>query len=201
MITSPAGILLAASVLAAVAVGVAKLVRVRMKYRTGKIPCPPHNFLLGHLPLLARMQMSVAARAHPHLFMHEIQKRYNLPPVFYLDVWPMSLGMMVILDPDIAQQVTVEHSLLKSGILRPYMVPMVGENGLIIMEKQEWKQWRAIFNPGFSAGHLMSLIPDMVEEIAIFNQVLGKIADTNSLCRLEELATKLTFDIIGIVSL
>jgi cytochrome P450 len=198
MITSPTGLLLAAGAVALVVRWLVKFVKVRRSFRD--LPCPPHNFFLGHIPVMARHQMKYPLRLHPHMYLLDVQMENNLPPVFYLDTWPVGPKMMVIIDPETAQEVTTTHSLPKAADIRPYIYPLSGKNNLVTMEGAEWKKWRAIFNPGFSAKHLTGLIPGMVDDVMTFNEILGEMADAQKLFRLEELATKLTFDIIGKVS-
>lgn len=36
-----------------------------------------------------------------------IAHKYNMPGVFYLDLWPASCGQVVVVDPDVALHMTV----------------------------------------------------------------------------------------------
>jgi hypothetical protein len=58
-----------------------------------------------------------------------------------------------------------------------------------------------VFNPGFAGSHLMSLVPGIVEDSLVFCEILSQCAASSKLVRLEELATRLTVDIIGRVTL
>lgn len=69
------------------------------------------------------------------------------------------------------------------------------------MEGHEWKVWRSIFNPGFAPANLMGLVPNIVEEVEVFARVLGEWADGGEVVILEEVATKVTVDVIGKVVL
>ncbi len=128
--------------------------------------------------------------------MHALREEYNLGPIFYVDTWPAVSPTMVIESPDIAQQILGQHRLLKhpEGKL---IVPLVGEESLVLIEGQKWKKWRAAFNPGFSAGHLMTLVPGIVDTGTIFTEILTEHANNGNVFRLEEAATNLTVDVIG----
>lgn len=145
--------------------------------------------------------MESPSRIHPHVYPPQIREEYNLPPIFYLDLWPFNACMLVVMDPDAADQFTVDYSLPKYADMKKFIQPLAGSKNLLTMENPEWKYWRSIFNPGFSASHLMSLAPSMVDSLVVFREILGEIADSGRMCRLEEIATRLTFDIIGNVSL
>ena len=69
------------------------------------------------------------------------------------------------------------------------------------MEGTEHKTWRAIFNPGFSSAHLMTLVGGIVDDSMVFTEILGRHAKKQDIFPLEEATTKLTVDIIGRVVL
>lgn len=163
---------------------------------------PPHHPLLGHLPIFAKIVRSLPADVHPHCYPHYIRQAYDLGPIFYLDTWPLGDPMLVIAgDPDAAHEVTVTHSLPKHRSLRTFLAPFGGWDNLVSMEGREWRAWRSIFNPGFAPGNLMGLVPSIVEEVEVFARVLGDWADRAEVVILEEVATKVTVDVIGKVVL
>ena len=163
---------------------------------------PPHHPLLGHLRVLAKIAASLPFDIHPHSYAHYIRKAYDLGPIFYLDTWPMADPMLVIAgDPQAANEVTVAHSLPKHSSLASFLTPFGGKQNLVSMEGKEWKAWRAIFNPGFAPGNLMGLVPDIVDAVEVFARVLGEWADRKEVVIMEEVATRVTVDVIGRVVL
>ena len=69
------------------------------------------------------------------------------------------------------------------------------------MDGVEHKRCRAIFNPGFSSAHLMTLVDGIVDDSMLFMEILGRHAKGQDIFSLEEAATKATVDIIGRVVL
>jgi cytochrome P450 len=65
------------------------------------------------------------------------------------------------------------------------------------MEGQLWKTWRHIFNPGFSAGHLSSLTPDLVKATSIFCDVFKTHVQKGDIFAMKPATDNLTMDIIG----
>ena len=120
---------------------------------------------------------------------------------FYLDLWPVTFPMFYILDPDLAQQITVEHSQPKHPNVEVFMKALAGPGDLVSSEGAHWKKWRTMLNPGFAASHLMTLVPSIVNDGQIFAEKLAEYAATGKAFRLEEAATRLTVDIIGKVTL
>ena len=146
---------------------------------------------------MAKTTRSLPTDVHGHVLFEAFRRQNQLPPVFYVDSWPFGYQALVVGSPDAAYQITQEHSLPKFMSLRYFLKPLVGVNNLVSMEGQLWKTWRGIFNPGFSANHLMTLVPGIVENTLIYCDHLCKHAEKGGLFQMEEMTTKLTVDIIG----
>jgi len=131
-----------------------------------------------------------------------MKKKYNIATnYFYVDVWPFMDPILYICDPDIAQQVTVNHATPKHPKNAEFLIHLAGPGDMVSSDGPYWKRWRSIFNPGFAASHLMSLVPGIVDESLIFREKMCEHADKGEVFRLEEDATRLTVDIIGKVAL
>lgn len=79
---------------------------------------------------------------------------------------------------------------------------VVGKTSMLITEGREWKKTRALFNPGFAAGHLMTLVPSIVDDTTIFvTKILSKLADSGEIKPLDDALARLTIDIMGHVVL
>ena len=139
---------------------------------------------------------------HGHVLPHQIKLKFpDLGPVFYLDAWPFGPQMLAVTAPNQAYQITQAHSLPKFHALRDYMRPMTGGNDMITMEGKEWRTWRNVFQPGFKSGHLMTLVPQMVDEMSVFCGVLRDFAEKHEMFSMDHVATRLSIDIIGRVAL
>ena len=160
-------------------------------------PRPPFNPIFGNLIALGKVASALPPSIHPHCYARFIRKRYNLPAVFYLDLWPVGLNMLIITDPDAASQVTVQHSLDKHRRLAEILSPVAGRDNMVSSNGAQWKMLRSTFNPGFSSAHLMTLVPGMVDEGEIFAKILSEHAAQKDVFVLEEAATRVTVDIIG----
>ncbi len=124
-----------------------------------------------------------------------------MPPVFYLDLWPLSNPMMMVHDPDVAAQITQSKNLPKHPVVAKVLGPMAGERSVVTAEGPEWKMLRSILNPGFSTQYLSSLIPLLVRHGAVFEGRISKYAETGEVFPIQETATSLTIDVIGEVVL
>lgn len=180
---------------------VAKLYHIRKEFRDIQrqgLPMPPHNLLFGHILLVASMVRSLPKRAAHGYLGDQIRRRYpNLDEAFYLDLWPFAPKMLMILSPEMIRQYAQDRYLPKHPSVEEFLDPLVGKHNLVSMEGSTWKQWRASFNPGFSAGQVANLVPGIVDDVVVFRDLLRKRAGENEMFRLEELGLSLSFDIIG----
>ena len=96
---------------------------------------------------------------------------------------------------------TQEHSLPKFPALTYFLQPITEGLDIVTMEGDLWKTWRGIFNPGFSANHLMSLTQSLVEETDRFCDILQARLEDQKVFRMKDLTDNLTMDIIGRVVL
>ena len=137
--------------------------------------------------------------AHTHwlalLFLEEYPELAG-KGLLYLDVWPISQPLLSLYHPDLMTQLA-EHNFRKADLMKLEMGPMTGAKDLLTLEGAEWKRARAVFNPGFSAKNLLSLVPEFVAEIEPFRQKLSSVAETGELIKLEKLTTRLAMDVIG----
>ena len=161
----------------------------------------PHSFILGHLGTIAKIAMQYPREMHGQSVPLAILKRhpeYLERGAIYMDVWPVGYPMLAVFDPDMMAQFTQDQSQLKHPGLRAEMGPFTGAKDLVSTEGQEWKMWRSIFNPGFSAKNLQSLVPHFLEEALVFRDTLRKFATSGEVIpKLEEHTTAATVDMIG----
>jgi cytochrome P450 len=136
------------------------------------------------------------ARAAPQTFILGLKEEYNLGDYFYVDTWPAAEPIMMIMNTEMANELTNKNFAPKHPIVETFMQNFGGPGNLVSSEGAEWKKWRSVFNPGFSSGHLMTLVPAIVDQCKVFCDLMNQKAKRNELFRMETNATKLTIDII-----
>ena len=92
-----------------------------------------------------------------------------------------------------------ENLLPKHGGLRYFLKPTTGGYDLVTMEGPTWKRWRAIFKSGFSNNHVISLVPGMVQETLVFQNILRKTAAKGEMIQLELATLAKASIVVGIV--
>lgn len=75
-------------------------------------------------------------------------------------------------------------------------MPLTKARDIVAMEGPEWKLWRSVFNPGFSAKNLTALLPGFLEEIQVFKEKLIATAKSRKVIELEGMVQQATVDVI-----
>lgn len=160
------------------------------------LPGPPRSYLFGSLISMGKVIAKQPALAAPQTFILGLKEEYNLGDYFYVDTWPAAAPIMMIMNTEMANELTNKNFAPKHPIVDDFMKNFGGPGNLVSSEGAEWKKWRSVFNPGFSSGHLMTLVPAIVDQCKVFCDLMEAKAKNNELFRMETNATKLTIDII-----
>ncbi|OHX00281.1 cytochrome p450 [Colletotrichum incanum] len=170
----------------------------RRLQKDGK-PMPPHHPILGHLGLMLSIMTNLPRDVMPTVVLaDQVRRQYkHLDKAFYLDMWPFTGPILMVISPDLMRQATqTDNSLPKAAFLKNYIKPLSGGHDLVSMEGEEWKRWRDVFRPAF--GHVTELVPNIVENICIFREQLAIHAnEKNDVFQLHGLALMLAMDMSG----
>ena len=156
---------------------------------------------MGHLLVAKPVMDALPSDVHVNVSTAEISRGFTKTDAFYLDFWPFSRTILVISSPDAAMQVTQKHNLPKPVLLHDYFLPITGGPNLFTMVEQQWKPWREIFNPGFSASYILEQVPHIVHEVLVYSEILREHARKGDIFSLDETSLSLTMDMIGAITL
>ncbi|TDZ66048.1 putative sterigmatocystin biosynthesis P450 monooxygenase stcS [Colletotrichum trifolii] len=125
----------------------------------------------------------------------------HCPPVIYLDLWPVLRSPIVAAYKNtVAVQFTQVKNLDKHQISLDFMTPLTKGKDISTLQGEEWKKWRSWFNPGFSSRNVSTMVPELIEEIQVFEDNLRQRTGPNgswgSVFQFRNATTALTFDII-----
>ncbi|KAF2098474.1 cytochrome P450 [Rhizodiscina lignyota] len=190
----PVQVLLAMS-LVLIACCIEKLMRQRRSMRG--LPGPPHHWLFGHILVAGKMARDLPPDVHPHHYWQYLRKTYELGDIFYFDAWPLAPPTVIICEADMAEQITVKHSLDKHPIVKSYLKQHLGPENMAAANGAAWKKARTVYNPGFAPTHLMNVISKIVQDVEVFHEVLSELSETGEVFSMESTAMKISFDVIG----
>ncbi|KAJ4417101.1 hypothetical protein N0V82_006383 [Gnomoniopsis sp. IMI 355080] len=190
-------------ILATLATFFVRLYQRRMSFRRAMrqydIPVLPHSFLFGHLipvgKALAAFPRDFSKLGVP-LALYKAYPEMCAAGVIYFDTWPFGGATCCIFHPDIASQVTQDISLPKTAEISREFFPFTNLQDLVSMEGNEWKFWRSVFNPSFSAKNLTALMPQFLEEIQVLKERFIQAARSGEVLNMEKTVSRATVDVI-----
>lgn len=160
-------------------------------------PGPPHSWLWGHLQVMGEIAALMPPNCHPQAYYTEIARKYNLEGIFYIDVWPIAPGTVVLSDPGLLEQVTVLKPLPQHPLAEEVLSPMVGHNVIAVTNGPLWKSLHNAMAPAFTWAHIRSLTGLIVDECIEFRKTLDKLCETGEVFSVEHQTAKLVFDVIA----
>ncbi|KAH7060755.1 cytochrome P450 [Macrophomina phaseolina] len=162
---------------------------------------PPFSWAAGHLLAASPFLEKLPADAIFNYSVAEMAREFREEKMFYLDFWPINDPFLIVADPQAASQLMRSNTAPKPASVSAALASLTGGPNLFTMPDGEWKFWRSIFSPGFSASQMLGQVPVMLSAAQTFRGVLRKKAESRELFRLEEATCRMTLDIIGLVTL
>lgn len=132
--------------------------------------------------------------------MDDMVQQHSDAEVFLMDYWPVFKPVLMLSGPELAAQVSTKQDLPKPIDQEASFAPIVGGPSLITMNDAQWKFWRSILSPGFSASHMLSLVPSIVDAMDVFCELLEEHVE-GGVFSLDAMATRLAMDVIARTSL
>ncbi|KAF2649571.1 aflN/ verA/ monooxygenase [Lophiostoma macrostomum CBS 122681] len=169
--------------------------RVIWRLQKANLPMPQHSIFTGHLLLLKKHMERLPPDCTINTPLREIAQQFPRG-MGYFDLWPFTKPILFVINTFGASQ--VEKQLFdKPSEVRSAFWVLTGGPNLFGMPQDQWKFWRPIFNPGFSASHMLELVPTIVRETEVFCQALRAKARSGEMIQLENLTIRLTIDVIA----
>lgn len=67
---------------------------------------PPYHPIFGHIALMAKIIKKLPNDAHGHYLADQIRRKFPYLDSFYLDTWPFSPPVLVVISPHAMSQFT-----------------------------------------------------------------------------------------------
>ncbi|OGM46403.1 hypothetical protein ABOM_004743 [Aspergillus bombycis] len=117
-----------------------------------------------------------------------MQRKFDLPPIFFLDLWPLFPPIVCVSDPNVARKITVEDRTPRwPGVFEP-LAPAASQRWIQTLSQNNWTKNHSIFGTSFTASRFVRMIPSMAEDLQALDQMLTKCAKTGQIFKMETVA-------------
>ncbi|KAF1962666.1 cytochrome P450 [Byssothecium circinans] len=176
-------------------IGYQKRLRIYRLRKQGVAMPEGWSWIFGHLLVLDKKLKKLPSDANVFLAMGDMVDEHSDTAYYLMDLWPMFQPVLMTFSPELAAQVSNKHDLPKPHDQQDSFKPVTGGPSLITMNDAQWKIWRSLFNTGFSASHMLTLVPSLVDSVDVFCEQLQKHIG-GGIFSLDDMAARLTMDII-----
>lgn len=153
------------------------------------------SWLFGHLKVLDQKLQQLPFDANVYMAMEDMVEEHADTEVFLMDYWPVFQPMLMISGADLAIQASTKYDLPKPRDQQESFRPIIRGPSLLTMNEQQWKTWRSLFSSGFSASHMLSLVPTIVDSMDVFCELLREHVDKD-VFSLDDMATRFAMEVI-----
>lgn len=132
---------------------------------------------------------------HPQLAMTHLQKTYNLPEIFYVDLWPFGPVFLVATSVDAQNLVVTRLSMGKHAENDRVLTPLIGKDSIPALNGHVWRQVHHMLQPAFRPQSIKQLLAKVADEASVFCEVLEQLAEAGEVFSMEKMAGRMVFEI------
>ncbi|KAF7549105.1 hypothetical protein G7046_g8446 [Stylonectria norvegica] len=134
----------------------------RLFYRS--LPCPPHSFFWGHLKLIGEYTQKFPRGSYTHNFLTQIKMDYDLPDIYYLDLWPLGPRFIVCTSPDACAIPTTASAFEIPSIVTEFFRGTVGTSFIEATNGPLWKELHRVLAPGLTPNGVKSYNDSIIDQ-------------------------------------
>lgn len=138
-------------------------------------------------------------QTHFQAYFTEIAKRYDLPDVWYVDLWPLGPSFMVLATPELAMQVSVVKVYHIHRWIENFLGVLFGPKVIAGVNGTTWKHLHHMLAPSFTPTAVKGQVDCIVEHVAIYHDKLRALAATGEEFSMQDLTSKVIFDVVSSV--
>ncbi|GAB1318486.1 Cytochrome P450 monooxygenase [Madurella fahalii] len=160
------------------------------------LPKPPHSTFWGHLKLMGEYMDKIVPANYLQAALAQIKQDFNLPDVFYLDLWPFGPEFIVCCTPDAAALSTTVTPFPQSGVVEEFFARSIGSTFIESTNGALWKELHRMLAPGLTPSAVRSYHQLIVDEAKLFHDRLRQFAASGETFDMHSELGKYPFEVI-----
>lgn len=135
---------------------------------------------------------------HPQYFYTEIAKRYSMPDIWYMDLWPLGPAQMVVTGADAAAAVIATRgSFPIHNVVGNFLAMLFGPNVIAGTNGPLWKALHHITGPSFASPAIKSSLGQIGRHTMVYREHLKEWSLGTEPVSMADGTAKLVFDVIS----
>ncbi|KXJ93660.1 cytochrome P450 [Microdochium bolleyi] len=166
------------------------------------LPGPPHSMLWGHLKLLGEYTARMPAGGFVQQALTQIKHDYDLPDVFYLDMWPVLNGIICFTGPDAAAYPTTANVWAQPDFLPDYYKDITGPTFIEVTNGPLWKDLHHRIAPALTPAASRAHLPAIIAAAVTLRDDLARHSGPDAVAiNFQEVIGRFPFRVLGQVAL
>ncbi|KAH8890679.1 cytochrome P450 [Thozetella sp. PMI_491] len=153
----------------------------------------------GHLKLMGEYAKKVPAGTHAQTVFTLIKQDFDLPDVFYLDLWPLGPRFLVCTTPDSCAISTTINNFEQPHFVTSFFDGTMGTGFIEATNGSLWKHLHMMLAPGFTPNSVKGYHAMVIKEAAAFHGRLRNTAKAGKVVNMRRELGQYPFQVIGII--
>lgn len=124
-----------------------------------------------------------------------MKKTYDLPEIFYVDLWPLGPVFLASTSVDSLNLVDTHLSMGKHAENNRILTPLLGRDSIPALNGRVWQQVHHMLQPAFKPQSIKQLLSKAATEAAVFCGILERLAETGKVVSMETMTGRMLFEI------
>ncbi|KAK3356562.1 cytochrome P450 [Lasiosphaeria hispida] len=159
--------LAAGGLTATLAYFIVRLVTHRRFY--GDLLGPPHSLLWGHLKILGEYMKKMPTDTYMQAALTQMKQDFDLPDIFYLDLWPLGPRFIICSSPGAAAIPTTITPFAQSHLVTQFFAGNIGTSFIEATNGPLWKELHQMLAPGLTPSAVKTYHDIYVEEAQLLH--------------------------------
>jgi cytochrome P450 len=163
-------------------------------------PGPPHSFLWGHIKIFGKYVTKLPPGGYIQTVVTQIKQDYDLPDIWYLDLWPVAVSFIMMTGPDAAAIPSTLNNFDQADEARKFFVEAhLGSTFIEVTNGSLWKELHSMLAPGLTPAMVKSYHDSMVEDAKGLHGRLRDSAKQVSAVDIQRVFSRYPFDVASTV--
>jgi len=172
-----------------------KTISHRRFYRN--LPGPPYSMILGHAKIIGEYAAKVPSGTGLQILITQMIQDFNLPEVFYLDLWPFGPEFIILNSPDATAFPTTANTMAQARVVHDYYEDNIGVGFIEVSNNPLWKELHKMMAPALTPAAIRAHHETLINEAMVLRKAFDQLAkQENKVIDLPHEIGKYPFEVI-----
>ncbi|KFA74752.1 hypothetical protein S40288_09859 [Stachybotrys chartarum IBT 40288] len=142
-----------------------------------KLPGPSHSLFWGHLKLMGSFTQKLPPTGYIYAAITQLKQEYDLPDIFYPNMWPLGPSLLLLTSPDAAAIPTTANNFSIPDVTRETFKGNIGTSFIEATNGPLWNQLMRQRAPGLTPAAIKTHYPSIVDNARALHDRLEQCSE------------------------